>query len=337
MIKKLEDIGFYTLSDARCMGASLTSPLMRCEMILTDRCNFNCRYCRGLRADCQGDMPGIEAFETLRLWCDQNLKNVRFSGGEPTLYPHLGGLVSYCASHGVERIAISTNGSADIKQYIDLVDRGVNDFSISLDSACCSVSSKINDAPLSLCEEVVANIRRLRLMYPDLYITVGMVFTEDNLDGAVEAVLFAANVLKVSDIRVIPSAQFNQALTVLSESEKIMTLLKDNPEKFPILRYRLSNIRLGNLRHVRGLGPNDSPKCVLALDDMAVAGKWHFPCIIYMREGGEPIGRIDSGKVREERYEWAAHIHNSLGDPICRNNCLDVCIDYNNKCRSLRV
>ena len=42
---RLEDIGFYTLSDARAAGASASSPLWRCEMILTDLCNLRCRYC----------------------------------------------------------------------------------------------------------------------------------------------------------------------------------------------------------------------------------------------------------------------------------------------------
>jgi hypothetical protein len=48
---KLEDIGFYTLSDSRCVSATDTTNLMRCELILTDACNFSCKYCRGQRKD----------------------------------------------------------------------------------------------------------------------------------------------------------------------------------------------------------------------------------------------------------------------------------------------
>lgn len=43
---KLEEIGFYTLSDARAASASATSPLSRCELVLSARCNFKCPYCR---------------------------------------------------------------------------------------------------------------------------------------------------------------------------------------------------------------------------------------------------------------------------------------------------
>jgi hypothetical protein len=85
---------------------------------------------------------------------------------------------------------------------------------------------------------------------------------------------------------------------------------------------------------VRGLDGHDSPRCYLALDDMVVAGEHHWPCIIYLREGGAPIGRM--GKhYRRHRSRWSKW-HNPLLDPICRANCLDVCRDYNNKARHFR-
>ena len=43
---KLEQIGFYTLTEERCAHASSCSPLSRCEIVLSARCNFKCPYCR---------------------------------------------------------------------------------------------------------------------------------------------------------------------------------------------------------------------------------------------------------------------------------------------------
>ena len=34
----LKNIGFYTLTDDRAKNTSATSPMYRCEMIVTDRC-----------------------------------------------------------------------------------------------------------------------------------------------------------------------------------------------------------------------------------------------------------------------------------------------------------
>lgn len=312
----LEKIGFYTLSDKRALGASTETPLWRCELVLTDRCNFKCPYCRGLREDLKGTMPLNEAMAVVDYWIDERLKNVRFTGGEPTLYKGLVALVNRCREGGVERIAISTNGSAPKGRYTELIQAGVNDFSISLDSGCCSTGEILTGGIKGAWEKVIETIRFLS---ERTYVSVGMVFTPENIERCVEDVLFADS-LGVSDIRVIPSAQFNKALSKLANLPDALLA------KYPILRYRIKNVRAG--RHVRGIGASDCRKCWLALDDMAIAGGYHFPCIIHLREGGDPVGKVGS-KMRQERSEWIQR-HDSYQDPICRKNCLDVCVQYNN-------
>lgn len=313
----LSKIGFYTLSDERALKSSSTSPLWRCELILTDACNFKCVYCRGLREDISGTMPLTNALEVVKIWCSQGLKNVRFSGGEPTLYKGLIDLVKYCKLSGVERIAISTNGSASRELYQSLIDAGVNDFSVSLDSCCSNVADKIAGGINGVWEVVTNNIRWLAKR---VYTTVGIVINEENIDTCLDTIEFAES-LGVSDIRVIPSAQFDKLLSVMG------SIPEELKNKYPILKYRSDNTLNG--KHTRGITDNDSGKCYLALDDMAVAGGYHFPCIIYMREKGDPIGKVSSS-IREERREWVEK-HDCKCDPICRKNCLDVCIDYNNK------
>lgn len=47
---KLEHIGFYSLyDDDRAKTVSIHSNLIRCELIITNECNFNCIYCRDKR------------------------------------------------------------------------------------------------------------------------------------------------------------------------------------------------------------------------------------------------------------------------------------------------
>lgn len=316
---RLEDIGFYTLSNNRALNSSVDSDLWRCELILLDGCNFSCPYCRGLRSDCKGIVPFDEASKCLSLWIDEGLKNVRFSGGEPTLYKGLIDLVKQAKGGGVERIAISTNGYSDIDLYIRLIEAGVNDLSISLDACCSSVGEQMSGGVKGSWNKVTENIKALSKI---TYVTVGMVFDERNIGECIDAVLFADS-LGVSDVRVIPSAQYNEALSVLSNlPDRVL-------DKYPILRYRIDN--LGRGLHVRGITEGDSHTCWLAMDDMAVAGGKmglkHFPCIIHLREGGDPIGDVGP-RMREERREWLEN-HDPFEDPICRSNCLDVCTHYN--------
>jgi len=313
---KLEDIGFYTLSDKRAKETSVKSPLMRGELLLTDKCNLKCPYCRGMKKELQGEMFLSYAQYILQLWIDSGLENVRFSGGEPTLYPYLKSLIKGCKNSGVKRIAISTNGTQNLDFYKELIDLGVNDFSISLDGGCCSINNKMTGG-LNFFDKVSNNIKFLSWYN---YVTVGVVFNELNVNTAIETIKYVDS-LNPSDIRIISSAQFNQALS------NIKNIPEDILNRHPILKYRVNNFLKG--RNVRGIKSTDTNKCYLVKDDVAVAGKWHFPCIIYLREEGLPIGEINED-FRKDRIKWFKK-HNTHNDPICRKNCLDVCIDYNNK------
>jgi MoaA/NifB/PqqE/SkfB family radical SAM enzyme len=317
----LEQIGFYTLSDERCQNLSPTSPMQRCEMILTDKCNFSCPYCRGLRDDCKGDMPIATAVKTLVTWLVDGLKNIRFSGGEPLTYPSLNSLVSIASHEACERVAISTNGSFPLKRYMELVSLGVDDFSISLDACCASGCEKMSGGS-SRWDTITENIRELAKR---VYVTVGVVLTDENL-GNLSSIVTLAHELGVADIRIIPAAQEG---TMIRGVEKLDPAII---AAHPILAYRVANILLG--KPVRSIQEYDSHRCYLPIDDSVVAGDYHFPCVIYMREQGEPIGQVGPN-MRAVRIAWSEQ-HNSFDDPICQKNCLDVCVDHNNKCASCK-
>lgn len=320
---KLEDIGFYTLSDYRASQISGSSPMWRCEMLVTDKCNFSCPYCQPLPEGAGGSIDINTAIMTLGTWAYDGLKNVRFSGGEPTLYKHLDSLVKICKEiHGVERIAISTNGSNKRSLYKKLIDSGVNDVSISLDACCASTADKMSNTKgkySKVCDTIQMLTER------GVYVTVGIVLNDDNINEVNKTIELAHN-LGVADIRVISVAQENMSLIhKIDVKQEIL-------DAHPILNYRVNNIESG--RSVRGLTENDSPKCYLLQDDSIVAGEYHWPCIIYMRQQGKPIGRAHPS-MREDRIKFF-NSFNPHEDPICKSNCLDVCVDFNNKCHQLR-
>jgi len=320
---KLESIGFYTLNDERAKNVSGTSPMQRCEMLVTGRCNFSCPYCRGfdaIDAPC-GDINIDVAQEALGYWIDDGLKNIRFSGGEPTLYKHLPKLVKQCKDGGVKRIAISSNGSRPFDMYQELIDAGVNDFSISLDACCASFGDEMAGVG-GKWDTVTENIAKIA---KQTYVTLGVVLTDTNVKDMVEIVKYAHG-LGVADIRIISSAQYNELLT---DSVKIPSEIL---EAHPILKYRVNH--MANGVNVRGIGENDCHKCHLVKDDSVIVGNeteaYFFPCVIAMREGCAPIGKVGPN-MRQERLDWFEK-HDSYKDDICRRNCLDVCISYNNRC-----
>lgn len=314
----LESIGFYTLSDARAAQVSVYSPLWRCELILTSRCNFNCPYCRHVGGT---DIPLDTAQTTLTQWIGEGLRNVRFSGGEPTMYEGLGKLVAQAKAGGVQRIAISTNGSASLDTYLALLDAGVNDFSISLD-ACCAATGDTMSGTYGMYQRIIDNITALSAR---TYVSVGVVLTDTNHHELSRIIVHAHN-CGVADIRIISAAQSSLTLTEL-------TIPREIRQKHPILDYRLRHLEEGI--SLRGLSPTDCSHCPLVLDDMVVIGEHHYPCVIYAREGGQPIGTMGM-TFRADRLQWML-THNTHTDPICSRNCLDVCRDYNNTVQRLHT
>lgn len=319
---KLENIGFYTLSDKRAKEVSWESDLQRCELILTDRCNFNCTYCRGIKKEYRGDISFEQAKEIIDIWTSGKLKNIRFSGGEPTLWPYLLELVKYTKQTNkyIKHIALSTNGSASHDMYLKLHRAGINDFSISLD-ACCATTADMMAGTKAKFEHISSIIYLLSKL---TYVSVGVVLNENNI-VELKGIIEYASKIGVSDIRIIPSAQYN----------KINSF--DFNTKYKILNYRLNNLKSGNT--LRGLNNTDCNKCHLVKDDMAILHGNHFPCIIYMREQGKPIGNVYGKTLKEikkERKEWFENTdtHNNI---ICKNNCLDVCIEHNNKVNNYEI
>lgn len=313
--------------DERCQNSSPSSQMKRCELILTEYCNFSCPYCRGLEDSIYGtrrvkQLVLEEIKRNIDYWCEnQPLENIRFSGGEPTLHRNIVEVVEYAKSKGITRIAISTNGSNKMELYKKLIDAGVNDFSISLDACCADVGDKMAGGVKGAWEIVVNNIREISRL---TYVTVGVVLTQDNIDSLIDTIHFAHG-LGVADIRIISAAQYNRPLTELN------TIPQEILDAHPILKFRVNRFIAGF--NVRGMTEDDSPKCALAYDDSIIAGDYVFPCVIYMREKGNAICRVGPD-MRQKRVEWA-NTHNCFEDPICRANCLDTCLLYNNRYREL--
>jgi hypothetical protein len=215
----------------------------------------------------------------------------------------------------MDRIALSTNGSAPLAFYRELLAVGVNDLSVSLDACCAEDGDRMAGGVNGAWAVVVENIRALSR---EVYLTVGVVLTRDNAAHVNETIQFAHD-LGVTDIRVIPAAQCDDKLAVEVDDALLAA--------HPILRYRVRNRQHGF--GVRGLSPGASSRCGLVVDDIAVMRGQHYPCIIYLREGGQPIGKLGPN-MRSERATWALE-HDVRADPICRANCIDVCVDYNRR------
>lgn len=318
----LAKLNWSTLSDARAAASAPGVRIYRAALIVTGACNFECPYCNVLSGS---RAPTLRRDKTLALVDELlalGLKELRLSGGEPTLVPWLPDLVRR-ASDGGARVAVSSNGYSDLEVYGRLVDAGVAEFSVSLDSADPKVADEQSGGRLGVLERVSKTIAYLSSRSIPVY--VGMTCGRGKTSAQIQSTVELARSLGVHEIKMMSLSQEGEIVDSGWVTEEL-------GDEFPLLKWRAENFKNG--RDVRGLVDSDCRRCHVVLDDATVAGDFHYPCNVYFREKGAPIGKVGPDMLAE-RALWHES-HDSLVDPICRRHCMDILREYNNRSRDLK-
>lgn len=105
---------------------------------LTEHCNLRCQYCspaegtpRFARAD---HLRPAELDTLLTIFRDLGIRHMRFTGGEPLLYPGLSERVAHARALGIPKLSLSTNGYLLDRLARPLADAGLRRINVSLDS-----------------------------------------------------------------------------------------------------------------------------------------------------------------------------------------------------------
>ena len=119
------------------------------RMSLTERCNLRCVYCmpeEGVTLTADSNLPTLEErSRLLETFIDRfGVDKLRFTGGEPTISPHLLPLVKLAKEKGVKNIGITSNGLVLERHLEKLVDAGMNSVNISLDTTCPKKFAKLS-------------------------------------------------------------------------------------------------------------------------------------------------------------------------------------------------
>ena len=113
---------------------------------LTEACNLRCIYCMPEGEVCFKNYKGLTDKEIkylIDIFGDIGLKKIRFTGGEPLLRKNIVELVSKAKEKEIGKIALTTNGVLLPKYLDDLINAGLNEINISLDSLNEEVFRKI--------------------------------------------------------------------------------------------------------------------------------------------------------------------------------------------------
>jgi len=113
---------------------------------LTEACNLRCIYCMPDGDVCFKNDNGLTDDEIkylIDIFGDIGLKKIRFTGGEPLLRKNIVELVSKAKEKEIGKIALTTNGVLLPKYLDELINAGLNEINISLDSLNEDVFKKI--------------------------------------------------------------------------------------------------------------------------------------------------------------------------------------------------
>lgn len=116
-------------------GTRLLEAPVEVALVLTRRCNFNCRYCiHGIGPQPKEYLNTEVALRAIDEAADLGVVTVSLMGGEPTLHPDFPEIVSAVVRHNMQCF-FSTNGSLlDEKMADALAASGVHTVQVSLDT-----------------------------------------------------------------------------------------------------------------------------------------------------------------------------------------------------------
>jgi cyclic pyranopterin phosphate synthase len=117
----------------------LGRPMANLRLSVTDRCNLRCGYCMPEETYAWLPRKDLLSFEEITrltdVFCNQGVRKVRLTGGEPLLRSNLDQLVSMLAARPlVEDLAMTTNGVRLAEHAEGLRKAGLHRVTISLDT-----------------------------------------------------------------------------------------------------------------------------------------------------------------------------------------------------------
>ncbi len=115
---------------------------------VTDKCNLRCKYCmpqNGVDFVEHAEILSLEEiYRVVRIMAPLGIKKLRFTGGEPLVRKNLAKLIGDAGSlHGIEDIAMTTNGILLKENISSLKSAGLKRVNISLDTLDRKVFERI--------------------------------------------------------------------------------------------------------------------------------------------------------------------------------------------------
>jgi molybdenum cofactor biosynthesis enzyme MoaA len=321
-----------------------STPLHRITVFLTYACNLDCPYCKTIARSAEelAEKPqkksvfDLAAFEALlKTHESAPVRHLHFTGGEATLVRQMPQMVACARKAGVEAVSVTSNGTQALSVYRDLIAAGLDEIRISLDAADAVTGEALTHRPLAWQQtvETIKALAGLRDGSKNFHLVVNTVVSRANRERLPEIVAFLLS-LRPDDIKLITNVDQRDELSQWPGApgvcRQITAMLSNYPdEAFPLLRRKLRTVFAVDAIGLESIKADDW-RCYIPLTERTVDGKFYYPCSVYLREGGAPLGPLsDSADTQREKSAQFVMRGDCLSDPICRRYCLNCTRNYN--------
>jgi molybdenum cofactor biosynthesis enzyme MoaA len=326
-------------------------PLHRVTVFLTYACNLACVYCKTIARSEQElrERPqkrltfSLEDFGKLLDRLDGTpLRHLHFTGGEAALVRDLPHMVRLARSRGVERLSITSNGTLPATTYLELVESGMDEIRISLDANDPALGEELT-LRRSAWRQTVRTIRDLsaaRRQGTPFFLIVNTVVGKRTRHRLIEIVRFLLE-LGPDDVKLITEVDVrgDEGFAANELLAGVAELLAPYPsDVFPLLRRKLRTVFAADAIGLEDVPDRPDFCCYIPLTERTVDGGYYYPCSVYLREGGRPLGRTDEPAAvqRARTAEFVRH-GDCLNDPICRRYCLHCTRAFNVRANEART
>jgi MoaA/NifB/PqqE/SkfB family radical SAM enzyme len=321
--------------------------LDRMTVFVTHRCNLGCAYCNGphltrLTGDrerketmLRRDLT-VSSFETLAEEVARRgiVRHIHFTGGEATVNKDLPEFVRIATRLGI-LTSVTTNGTAPPEMYEELLRLGMTEIRVSIDTwnpAAFDAIVKSRNAWDKTVASIKAIVRARDTAFPKTFLCLNACVFPANFADLEQTVAFLVS-LNPNDIKLLVVGEAREFIFAQDPAitERLLHLLDPYPGDFLLLRKKIAAL----------LDPQASgfsvckigkvaPRCFVPLTERTFDGQHYYPCSIYLRYYGRPLGTIDEPmEKQEENILNFVRSHPCTEDPICSQHCVSCCKSFN--------
>jgi|GEM_PF-1372740 len=325
-------------------------PMHRVTAFVSHKCNMFCDYCTGPHLTWrEGDSARKKTMMRKDLTVEQYtsyladlvahcdfIEHVHFTGGEATIKNYLPTLIQATTEQGVLS-SITSNGIAAPSFYRSMIEKGLSEVRISLDSYKAEdFESAVHvKGAFQRVLDTIQEITRLRDENgQDVFLVLNACIGEANLERIRKTLRFLLS-LNPNDLKFLLIVQDKQ-FVMSQENKELLKELHGYLTDYPSERYYLLRRKIDNLFNPDAAGLEDQEAqevmkhCFIPMTERTIDGQHYYPCSIYTRWYGEPIGELDEPfEVQQEKSMKFVWEHDCRKDPICLKYCVNCCKLYN--------